>query len=33
MHAPTRFLNDAEGDHRGDCAQLVQRLFNLSKDH
>lgn len=33
MHGPTRFLNDADGDHRGDCAGLVQRLFNLSKDH
>jgi len=32
MHAPTRFLNDAQGDHRGDCTQLVQRLFNLSRD-
>ncbi|MDD3354127.1 glutamyl-tRNA reductase [Zoogloea sp.] len=33
MHAPTRFLNDAEGEQRGDCAELVQRLFHLHKDH
>ena len=33
IHAPTRFLNDAEGELHGDCAELVQRLFNLHKDH
>lgn len=33
MHAPTRFLNDAEGDQRGDSAELVQRIFNLHRDH
>ncbi len=33
LHAPTRFLNDAEGELHGDCAELVQRLFNLHRDH
>lgn len=33
IHAPTRFLNDAEGELHGDCAELVQRLFNLHRDH
>jgi glutamyl-tRNA reductase len=33
LHAPTRFLNDAEGELHGDCAELVQRLFNLHPDH
>jgi glutamyl-tRNA reductase len=29
IHGPTRFLNDADGEG----ADLVQRLFNLHKDH
>ena len=29
IHGPTRFLNDADGE----SADLVQRLFNLHKDH
>ena len=29
IHGPTRFLNDADGE----CVELVQRLFNLHKDH
>lgn len=33
IHAPTRFLNDAEGELHGDGAELVQRLFNLHPDH
>ncbi len=33
IHAPTRFLNDAEGELHGDCAELVQRLFNRHRDH
>ncbi|WP_153162687.1 glutamyl-tRNA reductase [Zoogloea sp. 1C4] len=32
LHAPTRFLNEADGAP-GDCAELVQRLFNLDKNH
>ncbi|HMW53476.1 MAG TPA: glutamyl-tRNA reductase, partial [Rhodocyclaceae bacterium] len=32
LHAPTRFLNEADGDQLGDSAELVQRLFNLHKD-
>ena len=32
IHAPTRFLNEAEGDQLADCNELVQRLFNLHKD-
>ena len=32
IHAPMRFLNDAEGELHGDCAELVQRLFNLHPD-
>jgi len=32
IHAPTRFLNDVEGELHGDCAELVQRLFNLHPD-
>ena len=33
LHAPTRFLSASEGDQRGDCADLVQRIFNLHKEH
>ena len=33
IHGPTRFLNDADGELHGDCAELVRRLFNLHKDH
>jgi len=32
LHAPTRFLNEADGAP-GDGAELVQRLFNLDKNH
>ncbi len=33
LHAPTRFLNEADGDRSGDGAELVQRLFNLDRKH
>lgn len=29
MHAPTRYLNQAEGEHKAEVGQLVQQLFNL----
>jgi len=33
LHAPTRFLHEADGDRSGDSAGLVQRLFNLDRTH
>jgi glutamyl-tRNA reductase len=33
MHGPTRFLNQAEGEHKAEAGRVVQRLFNLSRDH
>lgn len=32
MHGPTRFLNQAEGEHLADAAQLLKRVFNLNHD-
>jgi hypothetical protein len=32
MHGPTRYLNDADGEHKAK-SDLVQQLFNLHKDH
>lgn len=29
LHGPTRYLNQAEGEHQADASQLVQKLFNL----
>ena len=31
MHAPTQFLNRAEGDQVAQSADLVRRLFNLDR--
>lgn len=33
IHGPTRFLNDTDADQHGHGVELVQRLFNLHKDH
>lgn len=30
MHGPTRFLNQAEGEHLADAGQLLKRVFNLN---
>ncbi|GAA5178781.1 glutamyl-tRNA reductase [Niveibacterium umoris] len=31
MHAPTQYLNRAEGEHVGEVSDLVRRLFNLDR--
>ncbi|MDI3490813.1 glutamyl-tRNA reductase [Thauera propionica] len=31
MHGPTRYLNQAEGEHKAEVGQLVQQLFNLPR--
>ena len=33
MHGPTRFLNQAEGEHKAEAGRVVRELFNLSRDH
>ena len=32
MHGPTRFLNQAEGEHKVEAGRVVRELFNLSRD-
>ena len=31
MHGPTRYLNQAEGEHKAEVGQFVQQLFNLPR--
>ena len=31
MHAPTRYLNQADGEHKAEVGQIVQQLFNLPR--
>ena len=33
IHGPTRFLNQAEGEHKAEAGRVVRELFNLSRDH
>jgi glutamyl-tRNA reductase len=33
MHGPTRFLNQAEGEHKAEAGRVVRELFSLSRDH
>ena len=32
-YGPTRFLNQAEGEHKAEAGRVVRELFNLSRDH
>lgn len=32
LHGPTRFLNQAEGEHLAEAGQLLRRVFNLNND-
>ena len=32
MHGPTRFLNQAEGEHKAEAGRVVRDLFSLPRD-